>query len=136
MAVHLLRSTALPWDGHLSLSPLGGSPQNRLPALFSAQKNSPVRSRGCNAFSACQTACKQAGQNSNHKEHHACNAGDLSQHLVCRGQSRIVGTAHAAVDGTGQTLTVGVLHEGEENDDQRGHQQNGTANNFDNRHES
>ena len=31
-------------------------------------------------------------------------------------------------------MTVGVLHEGEENDDQRSHQQNGTANNFDNRH--
>ena len=35
-----------------------------------------------------------------------------------------------------QALAVGVLHEGEENDDQRSHQQNGTANNFDNRHES
>ena len=101
-----------------------------------ADKARPVRSRGCNAFSACQTACKQAGQNSNHKEHHACNAGDLSQHLICRGQTCIVGTAHTAVDGTGQALTVGVLHEGEENDDQRSHQQNGTANNFDNRHES
>ena len=121
-----------------ALSPVPSLRQPAEPAAhtFSAQKNSPVRSRGCNAFSACQTACKQAGQNSNHKEHHACNAGDLSQHLICRGQTCIVGTAHTAVDGTGQALTVGVLHEGEENDDQRSHQQNGTANNFDNRHES
>ena len=145
---HKIFSPSLPWPciscgaqpclgtGTFPLSPLCGSPQNRLPTLFSAQKNSPVRSRGCNAFSACQTACKQASQNSDHKEHHACNAGDLGQHLVCRGQTCIVGTAHAAVDGTRQTLTVGVLHEGEENDDQRSHQQNGTANNFDNRHES
>ena len=39
-----------------------------------------------------------------------------------------------AVDGTGKALTVGVLHESEENDDERSDQQDHTANNFDNRH--
>ena len=49
-------------------------------------------------------------------------------------QTGIVCAAHTAVDGTGKALTVGVLHESEENDDERSDQQDHTANNFDNRH--
>ena len=64
----------------------------------------------------------------------ACNAGGLGQHLISRGQTGIVCAAHTAVDSTGKALTVGVLHESEENDDERSDQQDHTANNFDNRH--
>ena len=56
------------------------------------------------------------------------------QHLISRGQTGIVCAAHTAVDGTRKALTVGVLHESEENDDERSDQQDHTANNFDNRH--
>ncbi len=85
-------------------------------------------------MSTGKTTCKNAGEDCHHKEHDTCNAGHLGEHLICRGQTGVVCAAIAAIDRTGQTLTMGVLHEGEENDDQRSDQQDRTANNLDNRH--
>ena len=47
-----------------------------------------------------------------------------------RGQTGVVCAVSAAVDGTGQTLTVGVLHQGKGKDGDRDDEQDNAADDF------
>ena len=100
---------------------------------ISGQKNSPVLHGAAYACSG-QTACKHTGQDRHHKEDDACNAGHLCQHLVGRGQASIVRAVGTPVDGAGQPLTMGVLHQSEEHDSGRNDEQDDAADDLNDRH--
>ena len=92
------------------------------------QKNQPRQSTGLHGVhQPARRPVNRQARIATTKNDDTGNAGHLGQHLVSRGQACVVGTACTAVDGTGKALAVGVLHEGEEHDDQRSDQQDRAA---------